>query len=186
MLEAAQHAQRAEQLTQAAEGSGGADLAGLAVRLLRECLQIRTRLLHPDNQLIGGTHDALARALHAARRPQEACRHLCASLAQLRRQYPPDSTAVAFQQLQLAALLRGALSRGGPGAVPALAGAVRAYRLGAVGHGAAAWSGDGEGGGECWRGGDVERYVVQLEAEAAQVLELHFGADAASQVAGPG
>lgn len=73
---------------------------------LRACLQERLLLLHPGNQLLGQTHDAVARALQAAGRPEAAAAHLRASLRLLQRQYPPNSTAVAFQQLKLAAMLR--------------------------------------------------------------------------------
>lgn len=86
------------------------------VRVLREVLRQRQQLLHPRNQLLGATHDALACAWNAAGTPEPAAQHLRHSLAALQRAYPHNSTAVAFQQCKLAALLRAVAAGGGEAA----------------------------------------------------------------------
>ncbi|KAL4452529.1 hypothetical protein ABPG75_008191 [Micractinium tetrahymenae] len=89
--------------------------AAQAIRGLRQCLRLRQQHLHPHNLLLGGTHDALARAWHAAGNAQAAAQHLRHSLAVLEHAYPPGSTAAAFQRRQLAGMLRLAAANAAPG-----------------------------------------------------------------------
>ena len=69
-------------------------------------LQVRRAHLHPHNELLGATADALADALASGGRFDEAAQQCSASLDVLSRLYPPDSTAVAHAKLKLAALLQ--------------------------------------------------------------------------------
>ncbi|GAB4822648.1 hypothetical protein N2152v2_009694 [Parachlorella kessleri] len=157
LQQAAELAARAEEELLAAErepsGNGGAGArahAEAAVQLLTRGLQERQQLLHPANQLLGQTHDTLARALCAAHHPPAAAvPHLRASLAVLQHHYPPSTTGVAFQQLQLADMLALAAAEG------------REER----------------GGGA--QGAEVEAESSRLLREAGDVLELHFGRDVA-------
>ena len=117
-----------------------------AVRSLRQVLRQRQAQLHPHNQLLGATHDALAHAWHLAGGDEAAAQHLRHSLAALRHAYPPGSTAVAFQQRQLAQTLRLA---------------------------AAAAAAGGSGGAAAAEQHLAEARQAEEEAEA--VLQLHFG-----------
>ena len=69
-------------------------------------LQVRRAHLHPHNELLGATADALADALAARGKFDDAAQHCSASLDVLSRSYPPDSTAVAHAKLKLVALLQ--------------------------------------------------------------------------------
>lgn len=117
-----------------------------AVRSLRQVLRQRQAQLHPHNQLLGATHDALAHAWHLAGGDEAAAQHLRHSLAALRYAYPSGSTAVAFQQRQLAQTLRLA---------------------------AAAAAAGGSGGAAAAEQHLAEARQAEEEAEA--VLQLHFG-----------
>ena len=143
------------------EGSGGeaASAGGVmqAVRALRQCLRQRQLLLHPYSQLLGATHDCLARAWHLAGNHEAAAQHLRHSLVALRRAYPPGSTAVAYQQLQLAASLRLAAAAAAAGGTEG--GAVAAAAL---------------------------AEARREEAEANAALELHFGPASAGDEAAAG
>lgn len=97
-------AQQDRQQQQAGPGAGAA--VQQAIRTLRQCLRQRQQHLHPHNLLLGSTHDALAHAWHLAGNHEAAAQHLRHSLAVLAHSYPPASTAVAFQQRQLAETLR--------------------------------------------------------------------------------
>ena len=134
--------------------------------------QERQALLHPLNQLLGQTHDALARALHAAQRPAAATGHLRASLVPLARHYPPGSTAIAFQKLQLAAMLRLAAeaARDSEGAATASAGGLGSWAQQGTTNG----SGSGGAGKRCVQAVEAVE-AGQLEREAREVLRLHFG-----------
>lgn len=68
--------------------------------------QARRAHLHPHNELLGATADALAGALAAGGGCDEAAQQCSASLDILSQSYPPDSTAVAHAKLKLAALLQ--------------------------------------------------------------------------------
>lgn len=97
------------------QAAAAAAAAARAIRDLRQCLRLRQQHLHPYNLLLGATHDALARAWHAAGNEQAAAQHLRHSLAVLLHAYPPGSTAVAFQRRQLAHMLRLAAANAAPG-----------------------------------------------------------------------
>ncbi|KAL4856762.1 SET and MYND domain-containing protein 4 [Chlorella vulgaris] len=97
-------AQQDRQQQQAGPAAGAA--VQQAIRTLRQCLRQRQQHLHPHNLLLGSTHDALAHAWHLAGNHEAAAQHLRHSLAILAHSYPPASTAVAFQQRQLAETLR--------------------------------------------------------------------------------
>jgi tetratricopeptide (TPR) repeat protein len=97
-------AQQDRQQQQAGPAAGAA--VQQAIRTLRQCLRQRQQDLHPHNLLLGSTHDALAHAWHLAGNHEAAAQHLRHSLAILAHSYPPASTAVAFQQRQLAETLR--------------------------------------------------------------------------------
>ena len=69
--------------------------------------QVRRRLLHRHNELLGLTWDALSDGLAATgRRWGEAAAACSASLSILLEHYPADSLPVAYQQLKCAALFR--------------------------------------------------------------------------------
>ncbi len=74
--------------------------ARAAIKALQRCLHLRREVLHEDNALIGRTLDALAQALRAAGRAVEAAAACEGSVRVLRRNWPPDSTHVAFQEVQ--------------------------------------------------------------------------------------
>lgn len=68
--------------------------------------QIRGAHLHPRNELLGATADALANAFAADGKSADAAQQCTASLEVISRSYAADSTAVAHCKLKLAALLR--------------------------------------------------------------------------------
>ena len=67
--------------------------------------QIRRRLLHPSNELLGATADALADAYAAGGSFAGAAEQCATSLAVMSHAYAADSTAVAHCKLKLARLL---------------------------------------------------------------------------------
>lgn len=139
-----QHERSQQQQQQQALGAPPPALQ--AVRALRQCLRQRQQHLHPHNLLLGSTHNALAHAWHLAGNDEAAADHLRHSLVVLQHAYPAASTAVAFQQRQLAQALRMAAVAAAAGAN---GGAAAAERL------------LGE--------------ARQAEEEADAVLQLHFG-----------
>ena len=71
--------------------------------------QVRRRLLHCQNELLGYTEDALADALVASSRHWEKAAAACSrSIKILEMHYPAGSLTVANEQLKCAALLRNA------------------------------------------------------------------------------
>ncbi len=110
-----QERRRDATISQREQAAAMAASATQAIRGLRQCLRLRQQHLHPQNLLLGATHDALAHAWHAAGNPQAAAQHLRHSLAVLLHAFPPSSTAVAFQRRQLAHMLRLAAAGAGPG-----------------------------------------------------------------------
>lgn len=145
----AQHAQQAGPLGAPAPPSAAA-AAQQAVRSLRQVLRQRQAHLHPHSLMLGATHDALAHAWHLAGGDEAAAQHLRHSLAILRHAYPAGSTAVAFQQRQLAHMLRLA---------------------------AAAAAAGGSGGAAAAEQHLEEARRAEEEADA--VLQLHFGTEVA-------
>ena len=83
----------------------GADLAA-ATAALQESLTLRQAILHPNNQVLGSTHDVLAAALEATGNDSAAAHELLASLTVAELNFPEGSTNVAMQQLKVAAALR--------------------------------------------------------------------------------
>lgn len=69
-------------------------------------LQIRRRHLHPHNELLGATADALADAFAAGGDVSKAAEQCAVSLEVIARSYGPHSTAAAHCKLKLAGLLR--------------------------------------------------------------------------------
>lgn len=70
-------------------------------------LQVRRRLLHRHNELLGSSWDALADARAATSRQWAEAAAACSrSIHILRVHYPADALPVAYQQLKCAALLR--------------------------------------------------------------------------------
>lgn len=118
----AQRMQQAGQVGMPSAPPSTAATAQQAVRSLRQVLRQRQAHLHPHNLLLGATHDALARAWHMAGGDEAATQHLRHSLAILCHAYPAGSTAIAFQQRQLAQMLRlaaAAAAAGGSGGAAA-------------------------------------------------------------------
>lgn len=142
----AQRAQQAGQAGAPPAPPAAAAAAQQAVRSLRQVLRQRQAHLHPHNLLLGATHDALAHAWHLAGGEEAAAQHLRHSVAILRHAYPAGSTAVAFQQRQLAQMLRLA---------------------------AAAAAAGGSGGAAAAEQHLAEAREAEEEADA--VLQLHFG-----------
>lgn len=69
------------------------------------CLvQVRRRILHPQNELVGQTEDTLASSYHLAGASSQAQMHCRASLGVISASYPADSLQVAFQKVRLASL----------------------------------------------------------------------------------
>ena len=96
-------------------GGGTEESARQAVGQLRESARIRRRLLHPHNQAVGASEDALALACHAEGDLPAAARHLERSLRIAEHNFPRGSTNTAFQALKVAALLEAEARRGGGG-----------------------------------------------------------------------
>lgn len=89
------------------EGKGPREVAvANSVKKLQESLRLREKLLHPHNQVLGATHDALGWACHEAqgRFAYAMVPHVQASMEIAEALFPPDSTNIAFQKMQLAGL----------------------------------------------------------------------------------
>ena len=68
--------------------------------------QIRRKLLHPDNEVVGASEDAAGNACAAAGDLAAAAQHCSAALRAVEGAYGAAGTATAHQQLKLAALQR--------------------------------------------------------------------------------